>query len=84
MVRIKLIGTLKEVMGKEEVVLHVNRFSDLLREFSKKIPDVMDSRGKPSGSYLFLLNNSDIRLYEDDPELEEEDEVIIIPVSHGG
>jgi molybdopterin converting factor small subunit len=84
MVKVKLIGTLKEIFGEEEIVLQATRFSELLRMLSKNIPDVMDSRGRPSGSYLFLLNDSDIRVYEGDPELGEEDEVVIIPVSHGG
>ena len=85
MVKVLLHGTLKTIAGKKELIIKTKRLSNLLKQLKTLIPDLLNHREKISATYLFLLNGKDIRLYEDeDIVLNENDEIEIIPVSHGG
>uniref|UniRef100_A0A7J3ZIF9 MoaD/ThiS family protein n=1 Tax=Fervidicoccus fontis TaxID=683846 RepID=A0A7J3ZIF9_9CREN len=84
MVKVRLLATLKERVGKEIVEVEAQTLQELARKLSHHIPDIIDPDGRPSGLYLFLINGADYRVRGENPELSSEDEVIIIPVSHGG
>lgn len=84
MVRVKLLATLGEKYGDEEVEVRASSLSELISSLSKRIPEIAEAGGKPSPLYLYLINGVDARVLGDNPVLRDEDEVSIIPINHGG
>lgn len=82
--RILLVGQLKEIFGSEEMEVKGKKLSEVLKFLSIKVTDLLDLDGKPSGKYLFLINGVDSLVYGDDPEVGDEDNIAIVPISHGG
>jgi len=84
MVKVRLMATLKERVGKEEISIDANTLNELAKKLAIIIPDVVDSNGNPSPLYLYVINGTDSRVLGENPTLEKESEVAIIPVNHGG
>ncbi|MGC8909977.1 MAG: MoaD/ThiS family protein [Fervidicoccaceae archaeon] len=82
--KIILVGHLKEVFGGEVLEAEGRRLSEVLKFLSSKANDLLDLDGKPSGKYVFLINGVDSLVYGEDPEVSEEDNITIVPISHGG
>lgn len=84
MVLVKLVSILAKNVGAEEISISASSFTELLKELSKLIPDLLSEKGVPSQRYIILVNDRDYRVYEGEIELKNSDTVIIIPVIHGG
>lgn len=84
MVEIEFLANLANKIGQAKHIAQPAPLSKILREFIAKVPDLLDLEGKPSTSYIFLINGVDSRVFGEDPELKDGDKVVVIPVSHGG
>ncbi len=90
-VRVKLVGVLRNRLGRDEISEELSK-SIKLREFLKKlrseIPDLreaVEEDGTLTTSYIAFLNNIDYRLLGgSEYELKDGDEVSLVPISHGG
>jgi len=92
MVKIVLIGALKQHFGRDILEIKIDKpctlseFVKLLYEYNPRFKDIVLDNGMPRPGYIVLLNGVDIRVYESpkDLELHAEDEITIIPIVHGG
>ncbi len=84
MVLVRLVSILAKNVGAKEISISASSFTDLLKELSKLIPDLLNDKGVPSQRYIILVNDRDYRVYEGKIELKDSDTVTIIPVIHGG
>ncbi len=84
MVKVRLVSTLKEKFGKEEIEVNAEDLRSLIKFLSNKVPDIADFEGRPSGLYLLLINDVDARVYGENPKITEDSIVTVIPVNHGG
>lgn len=89
--RIRLLGSLKTYVGKEEVELRVReklRLREILEEILKIEPALsraIEPGGRPRPGYLVFINGADYMVYEgEETPVGDEDVVTIVPVSHGG
>jgi len=95
MVRVKLTGILKGVSGKEAVILNferpttvkevVFRLAEMFSmEFRRALIDSELNSPKPNA--LILLNGREVSVLPGglESEVKNGDEIIIIPVTHGG
>ena len=91
-VRIRVMGSLKEVMGKP---FQINlpddsTIQDLLDSLSNEFDPQIKQKFNQSLSELYpalfiLLNDADISLFEDEgTKLSNNDNVTILPIIHGG
>lgn len=81
---VRYLATLKGRLGVEEERIEARVLKDLLKGVSSRVPDLLDFDGRPSGLYVILVNGMDYRLLGEEYKLEDDDEVTIIPVIHGG
>jgi len=84
MVKVRLVSTLKEKFGEEEIEVNAEDLHSLVKILSNKVPDIADFEGRPSGLYLILINDVDARVYGENPKIEDNSVVTVIPVNHGG
>jgi molybdopterin converting factor small subunit len=91
MVRVKLAGVLKGRLGRDEISIEVSepvKLKEFLKELRVKIPDLreaVEEDGSLTTSYIAFLNDVDYRLLGGlDYVLEDNDEIFLVPVSHGG
>ena len=95
MVRVKLTGILKGISGKEEVILNFERPTTVKEvifrlaemfsmEFRRALIDSELNSPKPNA--LILLNGREVSVLPKglESEVKNGDEIVIIPVTHGG
>ena len=95
MVRVKLTGILKGISGKEEVILNferpttvkgvIFRLAEMFSmEFRRALIDSELNSPKPNA--LILLNGREISVLPRglESQVKNGDEIVIIPVTHGG
>lgn len=83
MVRVKLLGSLRELAGGE-VEVEASSWREALlklREEHEGLARVIDERGDPRPGYMVFVDGVDYRLL--DPG-ERAEEVILLPIAHGG
>ena len=92
-VNIRLLGVLRGVSGKSRISLRLEKSTVevMVRELANSLPKearrlFLDSDLNYLGSnVLVLVNGKEISALEGlETEIKEEDEVVVIPVSHGG
>lgn len=91
MVRVVLLASLKELLGKSEIEVKVHGRM-YLKDFVKTLVDlderfslVLDGKeGRPKPGVLLLINGRDHRVYGEQALVDEGDEVLLLPVNHGG
>lgn len=93
-VKVKLLGVFRGITGKQQLLIKaekpasvraaVQKLADLFSpEFRRALID--PELGDPRPNALILVNGKEISVLEGlETELSEGDELIIIPVSHGG
>ncbi len=90
-VRVKLTGVLRGRLGKDEISVEASesvKLKEFLKELRTKIPDLreaVEEDGSLTTSYIVFLNDVDYRLLGGlDYVLKDNDEIFLVPVSHGG
>jgi molybdopterin converting factor small subunit len=93
-VTVKFVGVLRRVAGKSTMVINCSaKFSvkDLLQKMFLDIPEIntyiinQQADGTINNSALILVNDREIRVLNGlDTLLTNNDEVVFIPVAHGG
>jgi len=95
-IKVKLIGVLKGIAGKPEMRITPNKraltVSDAISELCRKIPGedferaVIDPISKTIGpNVIVLVNEKDISVLRGlDTVIGSNDEITLVPVSHGG
>ena len=92
-VNIRLLGVLRGVSGKSRISLRIEKSTveAMVRELANSLPKearrlFLDSDLNYLGSnVLVLVNGKEISALEGlETEIKEDDEVVVIPVSHGG
>lgn len=90
-IKVKLLGHLATEYGSSELILELPEQSTLrhlltkLRETSKIFREVVTEEGETTVSYLVFVNGVDAELLRGyDTVLKDGDEVILLPVAHGG
>jgi molybdopterin converting factor small subunit len=92
-VNIKLLGVLHGVSGKSQILLKLEK--PTVRKMMQKLADSLPKEAKnllmnpeinnPQPNMLILINGKEISVLKGlETEIEESDEVVLIPVSHGG
>lgn len=92
-VNVKLLGVLRGVSGKNRIWLKLQK--PTVRKMMQKLADSLPKEAKklllnPELDYLrpnmlILINGKEISVLKGlETEIKEDDEVIVIPVSHGG
>lgn len=89
--RIKLVGILRSRLGKEEISVEFSeptKLKDLLKELRYRIPDLreaVEEDGSLTSSYMAFINGVDYRLLGGlDYLLEDNVDISLVPLSHGG
>jgi len=86
MLKVKFLGPLKSLFGHESVELTKNevRLEDLMGAINEVSPQSEKEGLDPSG-ILFIVNGSALEMRLDKSRLlKEGDEIILLPVAHGG
>ena len=93
-VNVKFFGVLRKSAGKEEVEVILKQpanIKNLIQELIEKFPkefeeNLIDAELKdPRPNALILINNREINVLNGlETSLKEGDEIIFIPVTHGG
>ncbi len=90
-IKIRYLGSLSLLVGKDEEVLDLGTekivLRDLLIDLVKKhdkLSRAIDPRGKVRPGYLLFVNEIDHQIVGLEYSLREGDEIIIMPISHGG
>ncbi|MEM4032589.1 MAG: MoaD/ThiS family protein [Zestosphaera sp.] len=90
-VRVRLAGVLRSRLGRDEISVELGKstkLSDFLRKLRSEMPDLreaVEEDGSLTASYIAFLNNIDYRLLGgSDYELNDGDEISLVPISHGG
>ncbi|MCE4612846.1 MAG: hypothetical protein F7C07_03315 [Desulfurococcales archaeon] len=82
-VKIRLLSTLKEAVGKETITVTARTWREALivaRTLHKELSRVVNDKGEPVPGYIVFVDGIDYRLAGDSPAKE----VSIVPVVHGG
>ncbi len=86
MLKVKFLGPLKSIIGNESLVLTKNEvpLEDLMDAIHEVSPQTEKGDLDPSG-ILFIVNGSALEMQEDRSRvLKDGDEIILLPVAHGG
>lgn len=92
-VNIRLLGVFRGVSGKSQVTLEIEH--PTVRKVIKQLSESLSAEAKrllldpelndPRPNALILVNGKEISILKGlETEIKEEDEVVIVPVSHGG
>jgi MoaD family protein len=92
-VNIKLLGVLHGISGKSRITLKLEK--PTVRKMMQKLADSLPKEAKkllvnpevndPQPNMLILINGKEISVLKGlETQLKENDEVVLIPVSHGG
>ena len=83
-VRVKLLASLREVAGLDEIVVKASSWKEALTLAVEKLPGLkvaVNDDGNPKPGYIVFVDGVDSRLLEGD---ESAREIVILPVNHGG
>ncbi len=86
MLKVKFLGPLKSLIGNESVELTKNEvlLENLIEAIYEVAPQSENEGLDPSG-ILFIVNGSAVEMQEDRSRLlKDGDEIILLPVAHGG
>ncbi len=92
-ITVKFIGALRHAAGTGELVLNCKdstTVKDLINEITKKLPALTQSLidqqlENPTPNALILVNNREISVLNGlETTLQSNDEVVLVPVVHGG
>ena len=92
-VNVRLLGVFRGVSGKSQVILEIEH--PTVRKVIKQLSESLSAEAKrllldpelndPRPNALILVNGKEISALKGlETEIKEEDEVVIVPVSHGG
>ena len=92
LVTIKLLGILKNSIGKDEIVLDLNNdnysLSDILRLLKEKYKELsiaIDESNKLKPGFIAFINDIDyMALNREKTRIRNNDTVTLMPISHGG
>ncbi|GBC75010.1 hypothetical protein HRbin06_00319 [archaeon HR06] len=76
MVKVKLLGPLKTLLGKDTLIFDEEMS---LSSLMKNLEGFMDRR-----DFLVLVNGIEMSVIGEDKWLKKDDEVVLVPVVHGG
>jgi len=83
--RVRLLASLRELVGKQELVIEGENLEDIIRRLVEKHPElsrIVDPASlQPGPGYIIFVDGTDIRLVEKDTR---PSEIVILPVNHGG
>ena len=93
--KIRLIGILKSIAGKEELTLKLKKtvtINDLIQKLASSLSEefkraLIDSELKsPKPNALIILNGREISVLPEglETKVKNGDEIVIVPVTHGG
>lgn len=83
MVRVRFMGALKDVVGRDYVDVEASDWVEALkhvRNLNPRLSNVLDVGGEPKPGYMVFVDGVDYRIAERGPAKE----IIILPVVHGG
>ena len=96
-VNIEFVGVLQTLAGKRTITLNFSpsdsslKVTDVVRRLTEQLPQAFSQSlidpdlQNPKPNALILVNNQEISALNDmDTEIQENDQVVLIPVSHGG
>jgi len=86
LLKVKFLGPLKSLIGNESVELTKNEvlLENLIEAIYEVAPQSENEGLDPSG-ILFIVNGSTVEMQEDRSRLlKDGDEIILLPVAHGG
>jgi len=94
-VKIRLIGILRGIAGKEELTIKLKEndtVNNLIQKLAKSLSEefkstLIDSElNSPKPNALILLNGREISILPEglETKVKNRDEIIIVPVTHGG
>ncbi|MDR0798084.1 MAG: MoaD family protein [Nitrososphaerota archaeon] len=93
-VTVKFVGTLRNAAGKSSMIIHCSPLfsvKNLIQKILLDIPDIKttvilyQAVGSIKNNVLILVNGREISVLNGlDTQLYNDDEVVIIPVAHGG
>jgi molybdopterin converting factor small subunit len=87
-VTVKFIGAFRSMSGKSRLALKFEKTSSLretLNEIIEKAPGLKQALSDPKSRMLILINGKEISVLKGlDTLLKDEDEVVFVPVLHGG
>ena len=87
-VTVKFIGAFRSMSGKSRLALKFEKTSPLretLNEIIEKAPGLKQALSDPKSRMLILINGKEISVLKGlDTLLEDEDEIVFVPVLHGG
>jgi len=92
-IKIKLLGIFKKTLGKDQILLETGE-SEKLRDVIQKLAEsspglrrilIDPELGDPRPNAVILVNGREINLLEGlETEVSDRDEIVLIPVTHGG
>jgi len=92
-IRIKLLGVFKKTLGKDQILLETGK-SEKLRDVIQKLADSSPELGRvlidpelgdPRPNAVVLVNGQEINMLKGlETEVGDRDEIVLIPVTHGG
>ncbi|MCS7099650.1 MAG: MoaD/ThiS family protein [Sulfolobales archaeon] len=82
MVRVRLYGSLRAIVGRDEVVIDASRLNELLKVLEKNYVELAEVI--KSENFVVLVNEKPVPMSALDLELNSEDVVDILPVVSGG
>ncbi|MCE4610489.1 MAG: hypothetical protein F7B17_00775 [Desulfurococcales archaeon] len=83
-VRVKLLASLRESAGLDEIVVKASTWKEALALAVEKVPSLktaINSDGSPKPGYIVFVDGVDSRLLEGG---ESAREIVVLPVNHGG
>lgn len=93
-INIELVGVLRRLAGKDTVSLKLDSFTfvkdvifKLAKSFSREFGQALvdPELGDPRPNVLILLNGTEIGVLDGlETKVEDNDKLVLIPVSHGG
>lgn len=90
-IRVRYLGSLSLLLGRDDEIIELDLEEITLRDFliqlvkrSEQISRAIDPRGRVRPGYLLFINEIDYQILGLDYLLRDGDEIIIMPISHGG
>jgi sulfur-carrier protein len=90
---LKFIGAMRQISGKNQLIISIqdgNTLRDLIDKLGKNMPELQkifggQKFGNSNSNSLVLVNGTEISVLSGlDTNLKDGDEVVFIPVVHGG
>ena len=90
---VKFVGAFRHISGKTQLNLQFNKgasVQDVVNQLSQQIPELRSTfcdadLNEPHSNSLILINNKEISILKGyETKLNDGDEVVFVPVVHGG